>query len=229
MTITATNLVAVSPLYVLTIHHRHGANLSAHFSREDAMTAAANYAREWWGDAVAMDDTLMPEPPASDEEARERYFTAMASTEDWSIDDCELGEDLQPPASPVPTQIDAVRAEFDVQVARQQQAHERARVLGLVLLVDAIDRLLPDMQQFVVRSTCDGTESVMMWPPGRRSFPEIRAVDQELAPLVEVLGYPVWGEVRTHSDREGLNHLVEVDRLRAFMQRTVAARSRDMY
>lgn len=222
MTITAGHHVAVSPLYVLTIHHRHGANLSAHFSREDAVRAAADYAREWWPDARAMDDTLTSEPPRVDEEACELYFTAMASTEDWSVDDCELGDDLQPPATPVPTQIDAVRAEFDVQVARQQQAHERARVLGLVLLVDAIDRLLPEVEQFIVRSNCDGTESVMLWPHGSRSLPEIRAVDQELAPLVTVLGYPVWGEVHSQSDCEGIAHVVEVDRLRHYMRRMVA-------
>lgn len=229
MTLATTHAPTVSPLYVLTIHHRHGANLSAHDSRAEADRAAADYAREWWAEARAVDDSLNAEPPDDDVAASEQYFNAMAWTESCSIDECEYGGDVALTPTPVPTQLDAVVAEFQAQLNRQHQAQERARVLALVLLVDVIERRLPEMTHFVVSSCSDTDHCVLLWAQNGRTVDEVQEIEYEIGLLPTVIGMHVWKEIGVVSDHKGSGHVVRVDRLRDYTTRRATPQSRDTY
>jgi hypothetical protein len=73
-------------IWVTTVEHKHGTNVSAFTTEELARADLAAFAREWWND-TGLDD----EPPTDDNEAIEDYFDAV-SDEFYSLESTELIE-----------------------------------------------------------------------------------------------------------------------------------------
>jgi hypothetical protein len=77
-------------VYVSVYEHRHGTDVSVHRSEQLAIGAAAEIAREWWGEARERDETLPARPPSSDAEAISLYFEAQEGFEFHQIRRCEV-------------------------------------------------------------------------------------------------------------------------------------------
>jgi DNA-binding winged helix-turn-helix (wHTH) protein len=71
--VVAPPVVAPHPLmvWVLMIEHKHGGGVSLHMTRHGAEHAAAEYAREWWGDRP---EGAPEQPPDNDGECHSAYF-----------------------------------------------------------------------------------------------------------------------------------------------------------
>jgi hypothetical protein len=72
-------------VWVLTVIHKHGYDVSAHTTQEGAHGALASYVGDWWDQE--MSEELIPD---DDGEAIDRYFAKMSDAESYSIDECEL-------------------------------------------------------------------------------------------------------------------------------------------
>lgn len=57
-------------IYILTIVHEYGINVSAYSSSGNAMQDAARFCKEYWQDTFGAEDV----PDVSDEEIVSRYF-----------------------------------------------------------------------------------------------------------------------------------------------------------
>jgi hypothetical protein len=75
----AANEISAMPKTVLValIDHEHGTNVGVFTSRAGALSWVADYARQWWQDALELDETLPETPPADDASCSEMYFEAM--------------------------------------------------------------------------------------------------------------------------------------------------------
>lgn len=73
-------------IYVMAIHHRHGANFYAHTKHEGLMLELEQFVTDWWH------EVFPSEPIPEDlEKAVYEYFTARED-EYYDIQDVELGE-----------------------------------------------------------------------------------------------------------------------------------------
>jgi hypothetical protein len=75
-------------IYILTINHRHGSNISAHKSQEGALNALAQYVAQEW-------EQEMPEGrsiPENEGDAIESYFSRMEDQESFGIEETELAD-----------------------------------------------------------------------------------------------------------------------------------------
>lgn len=71
---------------VLLIDHKHGVNVTVHWTHEQAKAALLAYVADWWEQETGT--VVMPHDP---DEAIEEYFAA-ATDEDWRILDAELAD-----------------------------------------------------------------------------------------------------------------------------------------
>jgi hypothetical protein len=87
-----------SPLkvYVLIIEHRHGRNVSVHYSDEEASIEVAAYCRDWWDREVSVrkhgftsEDTPTEPMPDDPGQLIAQYFEA-ADDESWSVEECDF-------------------------------------------------------------------------------------------------------------------------------------------
>lgn len=77
-----------STLHVLTIEHRHGANVHVHATEAGANATLHKYVCNWWQDAVVRQGVgVMPSDP---QEAIDVYFDAMQHSEYYTLTETTL-------------------------------------------------------------------------------------------------------------------------------------------
>ena len=74
-------------IYVLTIEHRHGTNISVHQTRAGAEASLDEYVREYWHE---LSRERPPEMPKAAEERIEIYFEDHPQNETFDIVECEV-------------------------------------------------------------------------------------------------------------------------------------------
>ena len=76
-------------VYVLTVEHRHGTNVSAHASREHAEAALWEYVTDWWVEAFPNEP--LPEPADGNFWPHiDRYFEVHGADEWHNIQQCQI-------------------------------------------------------------------------------------------------------------------------------------------
>lgn len=86
LTFTAEELAGLLPtVYVLTIEHDDGTNVSVHLTRETAELALYAFVDAWWEDELYG----VPMPEGREQTIRD-YFDKMDGEEAWAIEAVEL-------------------------------------------------------------------------------------------------------------------------------------------
>ena len=73
-------------IFILVIHHKHGASISAFYHQEDALDALAKYVAREWSREIDRDEAL----PTDEGQAIARYFQLMAGREYYDLNEAEL-------------------------------------------------------------------------------------------------------------------------------------------
>ena len=76
-------------LYVLTIDHKHGRDVSVHQTDLDANEHVLAYCKDWWTKELGA-DVPMPEDPG---QLIAQYFAVVqtrANFESWSVEECDV-------------------------------------------------------------------------------------------------------------------------------------------
>lgn len=87
-------------VWLATIHHKHGVNGYAAVTEQQLRHDLAEYARDWWADAVARDPELAAEPPLDDRGAIARYFEAVEDEQLGVADEVLSGAAIVVAAAP---------------------------------------------------------------------------------------------------------------------------------
>lgn len=82
----------MSTVWILTIDHRHGRDISVNETEEGALAACAEYGRQWWSELVGRnDDVELPEePPTDNVEAIKLYFDTVGD-EYYELEQAAVG------------------------------------------------------------------------------------------------------------------------------------------
>lgn len=216
-------------MFVVVIEHRYGTNVGVHASRGDAVTEVAQFARNWWNDQLPVTmspDGGRPEIPADDGAVIDAYFHAMAGEESYTITSTPLARATvdglmfsaaDAAAPPAASTIDAVRAEYTAQKARQDQARERARYLAVLLLVDVLARRLPDVKQLLVEGDSEEDWWNIRWPVASGTpDTEISQINADIGALPTDVGYKVWGHICTRASEDRNQLVVDVAELQKY-------------
>lgn len=86
-------------IFVLSVQHRHGTDVTLHPSQEDAYSTLVGYCRDWW-----TEEGIPGAPPEDPDLLVQGYFDGTMS-EGWEIEEHEVGWAV--PSGPPPAATEA--------------------------------------------------------------------------------------------------------------------------